>query len=213
MSRLLLWPAGRSFTRAHSHEFGSTEFDARADVDARFSPLYIAGELTPVLYAGADDLTAAAETIFRRLPDRGRPRRVWLDRYRAWHWSQVHARRDLRLLPLDARLAGADRLVDGDPATYPSARTEATRLLRVHPEADGFMWLSRQLHDHPSAASIEVDLAGVCLLLVGATRGRRAGVGRHDLTATHPVVPFASSAGLERLDAIAEQLDVTVVRT
>lgn len=33
-------------------------------------------------------------------------------------------------------------------------------------------------------------------------------MGRRDLTATHPVVPFASSAGLERLDAIAEAADL-----
>jgi hypothetical protein len=213
VSEALVWPTGRSFTRAHSHEFGSTEFDGRTDVDARFSPLYVTDEVTPVMYAGAGDATAAAETVFRRLPDRGRPRRVWLDRYRAWHWSQVHPRRDLLLLPLDAGLPEAGLLVDGDAATYPTARREAARLLRTHQGLDGLIWVSRQLHDRPSTVTLDLGMPAVCLLLVAPMRARTGGVRRDELTSAHPVVPFATPAGLERLDLIADQLDVTVVRT
>lgn len=213
VTRPLRWPAGRSFVRAHSHEFGSTEFDTRTDVERRFSPLTLDRKLTPVIYAGSDDRTAAAETIFHWLPDRGRPRRVWLDRYRAWHWSRVRAARDLQLLPLDARTPGVEILVDGDASTYPDARDAAAELLREHPAVDGLIWASRQLHDRPSAVEVDVDADGMCLLLLGRAAGRAGGVDRGELTADEPVVPFATPEGVERLDVIGHQLDVTVTRS
>lgn len=212
VSHPLVWPAGRPFTRAHSHEFGSTEHDDRAGVDFRFSPLYVAGALVPVLYAGSDDLTAAAETIFRNLPDQHR--RVSLDRYRAWQWSQVQAKHDLRLLPLDdTRLLDASVLVDGDATTYPQTRVEAAQLLEEDPALDGLIWRSHQLHDHPSSGALDLNTHEVCLLLVDATPGRTGGARRDELTSEQPVVPFAAPAGVERLDVIADQLDITVVRT
>lgn len=212
MSRRITWPAGRPLTRAHSHEFGSTEFDGRDHTDARFSPLWPANDLLPVLYGGQDDRTAAAETVFRRLPTGGRLRRIWLDRYRAWHWSQISATRDLTLLAVDASLAGAGRLVDGDAGSYEQSRRLAGQLLERHEEVDGLAWVSRQLHDRPSSLTIDVDSPDVCLLLVAASAARTGGVQRNQLTANRPVTPFASTQGLERLDVIAHELDVSVIR-
>lgn len=37
---------------AHTATSSPTEFDGRTDVDARFSPLQVTGEITPVMYAG-----------------------------------------------------------------------------------------------------------------------------------------------------------------
>jgi len=165
-----------------------------------------------VIYGGTDDRVAAAETIFHRVPGQGRPRRVPLDRYRAWQWSEVLARRDLLLLPLDATLPGAETLVDGDATTYRQARARASELLRDHPLIDGFVWASHQLVDEPSSVSIDIADTGLCLLLIVETNDRDGGVGRADLDAAGPSVPFATADGLERLDVLGDPLDVTVVR-
>lgn len=214
MTAPLIWPAGSPVVRAHSHAFGSTELDARVDVDARFSPLHLdSATPTAVLYAGTEDATAAAETIFHRLPGGDRPRRVWLNRYRAWHWSRIAPVRDLRLLPIDARTPGADALVDGDAPTYPAAREAAAALLVADPDADGLLWASRQLYDRPSTVTVEPITPHLSLLLVGRTVSRPGGVTRHELAVDDPVVPFASTAGLERLDDIANGLGITIVRS
>lgn len=200
-------------TRAHSHAFGSTEFDRRDDVDARFSPLSVTGRSLPVIYGGDDDRTAAAESIFHRLPDQGRPRRVWLDRYRAWHWSTFAPSRDLRLLAIDHRLPDADVLVNGDASTYASSRRAAASLVTANPDIDGLAWVSRQLHDRPSSVTVGDDTADLCLLLLGRDVARTGGVSRGHLQATGPAMPFATAAGLERLDGIGHELGITVVRT
>jgi hypothetical protein len=208
----LVWPASQTFVRAHSHTFGSTEFARRADAAARFSPLLSDGVVVPVIYGGTDDRTAAAETIFHRLPGRGRPRRVALDRYRAWQWSEVIARRDLLLLPLDATFDGAGVLVDGDATTYPQSRARAVDVLRAHPEVDGFGWASNQLTDKPSSVTIDIARTELCLLLIEDTVDGLGGVSRDDLEAAGPSMPFAATAGLERLDVIGDELGVTVTR-
>ena len=210
---MAVWPAGRPFVRAHEHAFGSTESDPRATGDRRFSPFTADGVIVPVLYAGTDDRTATAETIFHRLAGRGRPRRVPLARYRSWQWSEVHPTRDLRLLALDAGLPDAAELVDGDALSCARSRQRAAELLRQHPDADGLVWVSRQLHDRPSTAVVNLDSDGLCLLLVTPTAGRSGGMARHDLAADGPAVPFATSAGLERLDVIGDELGVTITRS
>ena len=210
---LVVWPAGRPVVRAHEHAFGSTEFDPRTTGDRRFSPLTDEHGILPVLYAGSDDRTAAAATIFHRLPGHGRPRRVPLARYRSWQWSQVHPTRDLHLLALDAGLPDATELVDGDAITYARSRERAAALLHRNADADGLLWVSRQLHDRPSTAVASLDSDGLCLLLVTTTAGRTGGVARHDLTADGPAIPFASTTGLERLDVIGDALGVTITRS
>ncbi len=66
---VLDWPAGRPLVRAHPHLFGSTEFDMRGPgtAHARFSPVDIGGDTLPVIYAGVDDRTASAESIFHQM--------------------------------------------------------------------------------------------------------------------------------------------------
>lgn len=210
VTRLLTWQAGRELTRAHSHEFGSTEFDRRDDNDARFSPLSIGGQHAAVLYAGTDDRTAAAETIFRTLPDRRRPRRVFADRYRSWQWTQIIAMRDLLLIAVDRTLAGAAPLVDGDATTYTDSRRLAGEMLAANDQADGLIWCSNQLHDEPSQQDVEDPDAAVCVLLVERPNG--GGVTRKQLAAAGPSLPFLLPSGMARLDVIGVEFDVTIVR-
>ena len=116
--RVLTWEAGRAFTRAHSHLFGSSEFDDRTSTDLRFSPVRVGGHLAPVVYAGADDRTAAAETIFHT-GEHGRPPTVQLRPYLTWQWSTVRCTRDLRLAAIDATHHAAAEMVDGNQLTNP----------------------------------------------------------------------------------------------
>jgi hypothetical protein len=177
--------------RAHEHTFVSTEFDPRTTGDRRFSPLTGESGVVSVLYAGTDDRTAAAETVFDRLPGGGRPRRVPLARCLSWQWSQVHPTRDLHLLALDAGLPDATDRVDGDALTHARSQQRAAALLRRNPDADGLVWESRQLHDRPSTAIASLDSDGLCLLLLTTTTGRTGGVARYELTADGPAIPFA----------------------
>lgn len=211
--RVLHWPAGRAFTRAHPHMFGSTEFDARpvGVADARFSPVEVAGRLVPVLYGGVDDRTATAETVFHLLPDGDRPRRIRRSAYRTWQWSTVHPTRDLRLAALDATHPDAAPLVDGGAATYPDARDAAARLLAARPDIDGFVWASRQLHEQPSAVTVDLDVTDVSLVLFGPVAERAGGVERAELDSTDPAVLFVSAAGLVRLMRVGTELDVAVL--
>ncbi len=211
--RVLDWPEGRPFTRAHPHLFGSTEFDRRAvgDTDARFSPLEVVGEHVPVLYGGVDDRTASAETVFPLLPDGGRPRRIRRSALVTWQWSTVHPDRDLRLGALDATHPDAAPLVDGGAPTYADVRAATTRLLVERPDLDGLVWASRQLHDQPSTVTVDLDQTPASIVLFGPTKGRSGGVHRDELGSTDPAVLFVSPAGAVRLMRVGTELDMTVV--
>lgn len=211
--RILDWPAGRTFTRAHPHMFGSTEFDSRpaGDADTRFSPLEVAGQLVPALYGGVDDRTASAETIFHLLPAGNRPRRIRRSADATWQWSTVHPARDLRLAALDATYQDAAALVDGAAPTYPDTRDGAARLLADQPDIDGLVWASRQMHDQPSTVTVDLASTDVSLVLFAPTTSRTGGVHRHELDSTDPAVLFVSVTGLARLLRVGTELDVTVV--
>ena len=211
--RILDWPAGRTFTRAHPHMFGSTEFDQRpvGIADARFSPLELAGDIVPVIYGGADDRTATAETVFHLLPDGDRPRRIRRSAYTTWQWSTVHPNRDLRLAAIDATHPEATTLVDGGAPTYAEVRDATARLLVAQPDIDGLVWASRQLHDRPSAMTVDLSSTDVSIVLFGPTAGRAGGVRREELGSTDPAVLFVSATGWLRLLRVGTELDVTVV--
>ena len=211
--RVLVWPAGRTFTRSHPHLFGSTEFDARpaGSAEARFSPLELAGRVVPVLYGGVDDRTASAETVFRLLPSGDRPRRIRRSDYTTWQWSTVHPARDLRLAALDATYPDAAALVDGTAPSYADSRDGAAQLLAAQPDIDGLVWASRQLHALPSTVTVELDTVAVSLVLFGSIDGRTGGVERHELNSNDPSVLFLSTEGLLRLMRVGSELDVTVV--
>lgn len=203
-----VWPADQTFTRAHSHAFGSIQFDSRTDADSRFSTVRTAQDVVPIIYAGEDPAAAASESIFHTVDTPAgnhRPRRVWVSKYLTWHWSTVRTTRALRLVRLagtglDAFGVSRADLIEGGRSTYPDTRRWATALLEALPDIDGFWWESRQA---PTKRA---------LAIFAPTPHRLAGVASGDLHPDGPVLPFATPAGLDLLDAIANELDVTVVR-
>jgi hypothetical protein len=191
---VLVWPAGRTFTRAHPHLFGSTEFDARhaGCADARFSPLALTGRVVPFLYGGVDDRTASAETVFQLLPSGDRPRRIRRSDYTTWQWSTVHPTRGLRLLALDATYPDAAALVDGTAPSYADSRDLCAQLLAAQTDIDGLVWASRRLHDRPSTVTVDLGAVDVSLVLFGPTDGRTGGVDAPSWT--RPIRRCCSSA-------------------
>lgn len=94
---------GQRIVRAHPHLFGSAELDRRPDADARFSTIRTARTVIPVLYGGVDYEAAASETIFHGIDTPAgthRPRRVALEKYRSWQWSEIVTTRELALVQL-----------------------------------------------------------------------------------------------------------------
>lgn len=202
------WPSGQVIWRAHPHDFGSAQFDNRPDQDARFSTIRFRGQVLPVLYGGENDLAIASETIFHTIDVAGsavRPRRVFLDQYLTWQWSMLRTVRPLQLIRLDDQgLAsiGTNRpdLIEGSRMTYPTARSWAQALALARPDADGMWWQSRQ------------EPARWAVVLFGVARGRAGGFSPGDVQGFQPAVPFASPAGLERLDQLGLDAGITIVR-
>jgi hypothetical protein len=190
----------QTFVRAHPHTFGSSEFDSRHSGNHRWSPIHHRGAIVPVAYAGDNDATAAAETIFRRDIRGQRPPMVAARKYDTWQWSTLQPRRDLMLANLSpAALQTAaidpDALLNGGADTYTATRGIAERLLNVHNHLDGLFWPSRRYAD------------GRSLVLFG----HPGATARSDLNARGPSVPFISTEGTERLRAIATMFDVTIL--
>ena len=202
------WPAPLRIHRAHSHLFGSAQFDKRSGIDHRFSTIAVRGSVVPVLYGGETDEATASETIFHTVdtPDgQHRPRRVSLSKYASWQWSEVVTTRDLALIRLakgGLEALGATRaeLILGGRESYQRTRAWAQSLAAAVPEADGMWWESRQ---SPGRWAV---------ILFGPLTGRGGGVAQGELTADGPALPFRSAAGLARLDEIADSLEITVVR-
>lgn len=201
-------PARTTFDRAHPHDFGSTQLDARPDANSRFSTVRLAGTVVPVAYVGEDREAAASETIFHAVESPGgptRPRRVYVDKYRTWQWSPIETTRELQLIRLDntgLSALGTSRadLIEGDRTTYPLTRRWAEALLAAQPTVDGFWWMSRQAPTRRAFA------------LYGRTPGRPHGIVAGDLRGRGPALPFVIPNGLAELDRIAVGFDVTVVR-
>jgi RES domain len=202
------WPASTRIFRAHSHLYGSAQLDERDATNFRFSAIVSSGRVVPVLYGGEDDHAAASETIFHTIGpgDSGRPRRVALDQYASWRWSSVVTTRDLSLVRLT--LQGLDALevtrvdmIEGGRLTYSATRAWSLALRETLPAVDGLWWHSRQ------------DPGRWALMFFGVHPSFSGGIRTGDLTADTPVLPFASPTGLERLDTIALDYDITVVRS
>ncbi|MHB8219678.1 MAG: RES family NAD+ phosphorylase [Acidimicrobiales bacterium] len=202
------WAAGRKIFRAHPHEYGSTQFDRRRTGSSRFSPLVVGKSLMPVLYGGENHHAVASETIFHGVDIAGsaiRPRAVPLDKYSTWHWSCVVPTRALRLVTLAnkglAALAVTRKdMVDAGRPTYPATQAWALAISSAAPEVDGMWWYSRQ------------DPGRWAVVLFAKLPRRAGGLRANDLRGTGPVLPFATSDGLELLDSIGLDFGITVVR-
>jgi hypothetical protein len=80
-------------------------------------------------------------------------------------------------------------------------RAWSLALREALPEVDGLWWNSRQ------------DPGRWAVMFFGAHPSFSGGIRAGDLTADAPVLPFAAPAGLQRLDTIALDFDITVVRS
>lgn len=205
-----MWPAGRPIVRAHPSEFGATEFDNRANVENRFSPIRSGRSVLPVLYGAGDEAAAASETIFHTVPSPEgttrdvRPRQVALAPYVSWVWSTFACRRDLTLVSLRGdglSRIGVERsqLILGGRGDWPMTRLWAHALSGDAPYADGLWWTSRQ--------AVRRD----AVMLFGRRRGRAGGVTRGDLHVVVRPAPFLAPEGFERLCEVATRLDITLL--
>lgn len=206
-ARIDVW-SGLEGCRVHPHSFGSTEYDARDNVTARFSTLLVGGVVVPVAYIGQDRPAAASETMFHTVATPHgptRPRRVFLHKFRTWQWSTITTNNDIRLVGLDeAGLAalGTTRaeLIESDAPHYSDTVLWAAAIAAALPEVDGMWWHSRQAP------------AKWCVVLFGQVPQRTGGVRRCNLSAVGPALPFALPEGLDLLDTIADGFDIEVVR-
>lgn len=200
--------AGLRLERAHSHAFGSVQFDTRDSANARFSTLRCDGAVVGVLYSGESRDAAASETIFHTVDGPGkphRPRRVYLTKYQTWQWSTVETARAVRLVRLDGDgLTNLNTtrhdIIEGDRSSYPLTRVWAAQLVTSLPDVDGFWWMSRQAPDERAYT------------LYARTAGRPGGIADGELRGRGPALPFALPAGLDELDRVALGFDITVVR-
>ena len=203
------WAAGRPIIRAHPSRFGSNELDRRGDADNRWSPITVGGQVVGVLYAAESHRAAASETIFRTVPipegnREDRPRQVFLGPYQGWVWSTLACSRELTLVDLDTEGLAAlgvtwENLIGSGRLHYPMTRRWAEALWRAAPSADGLVWRSRQAPDQEA------------LVLFEKLPRRPGGLRREELFSDGPPDPFFYPQGLERLFALAAELDVTIV--
>lgn len=204
------WPAGYSIVRTNSSIFGSTEFDRRADADARWSSISPNGLVQGVLYGASGQDSAASETLFHTVAPKDntgadrRPRQIFLGPYEPWVWSTVACGRELNLVDLgDDGLAGLgttrEELVLSGRLDYARTRAWAEALWHAAPDADGLYWESRQA---PGQAA---------LVLFEKRDDRPGGVARHELYADGPPDPLFYPQGLERLYQLGNKLDITIV--
>lgn len=207
LSPLATIPESTSLTRAHPHLFGSTEFDLRAGQDFRFSTIRFEGRVVPVMYSAGTAEVAACETIFRHCSGWSRPRRprrVFLDRYATWQWSELVTLTQARRLSLDQNTlrhleVGARTIFGSPPSGYPGARLFAEAVLRALPECDAISWPSTQ------------HVGGTSYVFLGRVSGRAGGLAREAFEGVGAATPFASRAGAEQLATIANALDITLV--
>jgi hypothetical protein len=200
--------AGLRLERAHPHDFGSVQFDTRGNANARFSTVQIRGAVVGVLYSGESRAAAASETIFHTVDVPGtprRPRHVYVTKYETWQWSTIETARSVRLVRLDGQglkdlNTTRPDIIEGDRSSYPLTRAWAAQLVTSLPDVDGFWWMSRQAPDKRAYA------------LYARTAGRPGGIADGELHGRGPALPFALPAGLDELDRVALEFEITVVR-
>jgi hypothetical protein len=92
-------------------------------------------------------------------------------------------------------------MIEGGRLSYSATREWSLALREALPDGDGLWWHSRQ------------DPGRWAVMLFGAHPSFPGGIRSGDLTADTPVLAFATPAGLQRLDTIALDYDITVVRS
>ncbi len=130
----------------------------------RFAPLRIggpSGTCVPTLYIGQTYEAAAFETIFRNLPPRPLPRRIYEQNLNGVGHARLRLTRNFLLAPFfhqNLGLIGQTRqtMIDTDATAYADTVQWAACVYRSFPKFDGIIWASHQ-HDRDFACVLFGD--------------------------------------------------------
>lgn len=149
------WTAGTPMSRVHSYrsstgQFRPTQFNPGPLPSTRFA--FFGSPAVPVLYAGATEEAAVAETLFHDMPINGG--RLTAGAYQHRFLSEITPLRDLQLARLHsgglrAVTVMARRLVDTEATHYPRTVRWAEAIHR-QTKVDGLVWMSRNWNGRKS---------------------------------------------------------------
>ena len=144
------WPAGTGLYRVHSDRGEANAFNTGPKPQTRFA--FFGDPEVPVLYAGATEVTAVAETILHDVPLTGG--RVEAPAYLSRQSACLWPRRDLRLAQFHSgglmRLGiEALNLTDTAASQYDRTVTWA-EAAHANTDVDGLVWMSRRWNSSKS---------------------------------------------------------------
>jgi hypothetical protein len=134
----------------HSAARQLTAMNASGSGSTRFGPLAMSADgWVPIWYGAATFDGALAETVFHdmhpRLPERVLFRAAWEGRTIGCVEIIGRVRLlSLLVMDLDAIRQRKDWVIDTEPKDYWRTRDLAEKLRDLHPDADGFQWVSRR---------------------------------------------------------------------
>lgn len=194
-----LWPAGTPMFRVHAYkastgQFRPTQFNPGPKPTTRFA--FFGSPAVPVLYAGASEETAVAETIFHDIPITGG--RIAADSYRRRYLSEITALRDLQLAQLHSGglrtlKVKARRLIDTEASQYLRTVRWAAAIHQTT-AVDGLVWMSRHWNSQKSVVLFGDRVAEADLTVTQL--GRRV---------------FASPADVDWLNDLGQRLHIDVL--
>jgi hypothetical protein len=150
------------------------------------------------LYAADEAAGAISETVFHDVPVDNPNKRVRKSRFDTVLLSTLAPKRDLRLVRLHGhgfhRLnVSRAKLIESEADRYPQLAPWGQALHDCPANADGLLWRSRHYDD-----------SYACLLF-----GDR--VGRRELEVVAPSLPLVLGRGLELVEQLAEDAEITLV--
>ena len=144
------WPAGTNLYRVHSDRGEANAFNIGPKPRTRFA--FFGDPEVPVLYAGATEVTAVAETILHDVPLTGG--RVESPAYLSRQSTCLRPRRDLRLAQFHSgglRRLGIEARNLTDTAASQYDRTVAwAQAAHASTDVDGLVWMSRRWNSSKS---------------------------------------------------------------
>ena len=134
------WGKGKTIIRVHEDRFAANAFNPSQKGNARFSPIYSAGQTVPTLYAGSSLDCALMETVFHDVPYKAGFKPLSKTRLVGRVYSILTLSHDLRLIELGTialRKLGVPRnsLIDTTKFHYPRTRRWAEAFHDQFPEA------------------------------------------------------------------------------
>jgi hypothetical protein len=141
-------PAGTDLHRIYSTKYPGNAFNPSTEKLNRFSPIFQAGHVVAVLYAGNNRDTVIFETLFHHAPQAGaKQQRLPVSALQKKHYGIWRTQRDLKLAPLhapDLRQFDLpiDQLTATDSKYYAQTARWAEAIHNTHPDIAGLQWTS-----------------------------------------------------------------------